>query len=378
MKILQVVTVFPPAVIYGGPSSVAAQQASALAGRGHSVTVATSDVLELRPIRQQEDIESELGSVNVLRFPAQVLRSHFSFVVARDLSSWLQECVESFDIVHVHLAREWIPVRAAQISLAKGVPTFLQPHGMLGRVDGVRYLIDTLWTRQLLERASGVLSLQEHEDNEIRRIAPDARIIELPNGIEPLRREDSWRVENLTDPVILFLARLHPRKRVLSFIEMASILRDRGVSAHYRVVGPDGGDLIKAHHLVRKRGLEDQVVFVGGLPSDAVAEEYLRSAVYVLPSVDEPFPMTVLEALSLGTPCVVTDTCFVAPQLIKSGAALVSSPDPEDLADAVGRILSDVGLAERLSAAGRRLIGEKLAVERVVDSLEMYYEGAHA
>ena len=182
----------------------------------------------------------------------------------------------------------------------------------------------------------------------------------------------------MTDPMILFLARLHPRKRVLSFIEMASILRDRGVSAQYRVVGPDGGDLVKARQLVRKRKLEDQVVFVGRLPSEAVPQEYLRSAVYVLPSVDEPFPMTVLEALALGTPCVVTDSCFVAPLLMKSGAALISSPGPEDLADAVGRILNDVELAEKLSAAGRHLINEKLTVERVADSLEMYYEGAHA
>ena len=99
---------------------------------------------------------------------------------------------------------------------------------------------------------------------------------------------------------------------------------------------------------------------------------------YVLPSVNEPFPMTVLEALSLGVPTVVTDTCFIAPMLEKNGAAVVSGPQPEVLAESVEAILREPGLAENLSRMGRRLAQTQFSSERVVDRLENYYRSAHA
>src|SRR5215204_3987437 len=156
MKILHIVTAFPPAVIYGGPSVVAAQQAESLVGRGHQVTVATSNILELKPVRFVGSYDTDLGGVEVEYFPSRVLYSHFPFIVSREFSTWLQRHVENFDVVHIHFAREWIPIRAAQIAVGKRIPTFLQTHGMLGRVDGVRGMIDRLWVKRMLESAAGV------------------------------------------------------------------------------------------------------------------------------------------------------------------------------------------------------------------------------
>jgi len=150
MNVLQVVTVFPPAVAYGGPSVVALQQAKSLAERGHGVTVATSDIQDLRPVRRMKEHEAWLDGVKVGYFPSRVLRPHFPFILSERLTRWLRTQAESFDVVHIHFAREWIPVRAAQISIGKELPTFLQPHGMLGRVDGVRSLIDRLWVKRVL------------------------------------------------------------------------------------------------------------------------------------------------------------------------------------------------------------------------------------
>ena len=119
------------------------------------------------------------------------------------------------------------------------------------------------------------------------------------------------------------------------------------------------------------------MTFVGSLQGEAVAREYRNSAVYVLPSVNEPYPMTVLEALSLGVPTVVTDTCFIAPMLENSGAAVVSGPQPEVLAGSVEAILREPGLAERLSCSGRKLAQTQFSSDRVVDRLENYYRSAH-
>jgi glycosyltransferase involved in cell wall biosynthesis len=378
MKILQVVTMFPPAVAYGGPSVIAAQQASALVKRGHQVTVATSNVLALKPLEFIRNRNTKLNGVDVEYFRSRVLRPHFSFIVSRDFSEWLRRHVGDFDVVHVHFGRHWMTVRAAQIAIGDRIPTFLQTHGMLGRVNGVRGLMDRLWVERILEESAGVFSYGQDENGEIRRITPAARLLELPNGVPLPAHAEAWTVANLSDPKVLFLARLHPRKRVLAFVEMARTLESRGVPARYRIVGPDEGDLTKAQRLVREYNLQDRVSFVGSLRGQAVAREYIGSSVYVLPSANEPWGMTVLEALSLGVPTVVTSTSAIAPMLQKNNAALVSPPEPERLADAVARILYEPALAENLSIEGRRLIKEELTVDRVAELLENYYGGASA
>jgi glycosyltransferase involved in cell wall biosynthesis len=384
VKVLHVVTVFRPATIYGGPSVVAAQQASKLAERGHHVTVAASNVLELRPRRFIERRAAELGGAQILYFPSRALRppgyggSRFPFIVSVALSRWLKKYVRSYDVVHVHFAREWVPVRAAQTSIDYGVPTFLQPHGMLGRVGGVRSLIDRLWVKRVLEGATAVFCLQHHETDEIEGITPCARTAELPNGIDLPATAERWTADNLADPTVLFVARLHPRKRVCAFVEMARILQGEGLAARYRIVGPDDGDLEEAQRLVRRYNLGDRVDFVGSLGTEAVAREYQNSAAYVLPAVNEPFPMTVLEALSQGVPTVVTDSCFIAPMLENNHAALVAGPQPEALAESVKTILSAPELAERLSCMGRRLVETQLSSSKLIERLESHYGGAHA
>jgi glycosyltransferase involved in cell wall biosynthesis len=378
VRILYAVTAFRPAVFYGGPSVGAARHAASAAERGHQVTVVTSNVLELKPVRFVDSHEPRLEGVDVRYFPSRVLRSHPAFIISTELSRWLQQHVKGYDIVHVSFTREWIPVRTAQIAIGKGVPTFLQPHGMLGRTDGVRGVIDQLWVKRLLEGATGVFSLQEQEDNELRNIARRARMLRLPNAVSLPPHTESWGVGNLVDPVVLFLARLHPRKRVLAFVEMARILRDQGVAARYRIVGPDGGDLVAAQRLVREYDLQDRITFVGSLPGEAVFQEYLNSAVYVLPAVNEPWGGTILEALGVGVPTVVTDTCFIAPTLEKSGAAMVSAPEPKALAESVERILREPGVAKLMSSAGRRFVRAQLTPAQVAELLESYYSDAHA
>ena len=104
-----------------------------------------------------------------------------------------------------------------------------------------------------------------------------------------------------------------------------------GVDARYVIVGHDAGDRAEAERRVSALGLSDAVSFAGGVPASEVAGWYEAADVYVLPAVDEPFPLTVLEAMRAGVPVVVTDRCGISSALERAGAALVSSPDPASL-----------------------------------------------
>lgn len=373
MKILVVCAVFHPATIYGGPSTVALQHAVGLARRGHAVTVVTSDIVSFSPRTHMAEQSRMVDGVKIHYFFARTPLPKFPMVYSLGLRLWLRRHVHEYDVVHVHFAREWIPLTAAQIALRAEVPLFLQPHGMLNRRDGVRTFLDNVLTKATLEAASAVLVLQSHERDVIAQIAPNARTEALPNGIGTASDAPRWQLQALEGKTVLFLARLHPRKRVLDFVEMARLLHQRGLGLRFRIVGPDGGDLYTAQQRVVDYGLTDAVEFVGPIPREAVADELTRAAIYVLPSVEEPFPMSVLEALSVGTPTVVTTRIHIRDLLERNGAAAVVAPNPEALAGAVERLVTKPDHAVTLSRQGRELVERELTMDSVLERLEAIY-----
>jgi len=368
-----VTTVFAPNAECGGPVTVAGQHARELASRGHEVTVFTSDLVAFSPRTHLGALECHDDGLTIRYFRSWAPRPRYPAVLAR-VAAGIRERAPRLDVVHIHFAREVIPASAAAATRSLGIPTVVQTHGMLGNVTGIRGIVDRLWVRRALENASVVLALQDHERRQLGRLAPAARIRILPNGI-PAGSPPVRAHRNGHDPkTVLFLARLHPRKRVLAFIEMARLLRDGGVDARYVVVGHDAGDRAQAERRVSVLGMSDVVSFAGGVPASEVAGWYESADVYVLPAVDEPFGLTVLEAMRAGVPCVVTNECGIADTLGHAGAALVADPEPGSLARGVMSILKDEGLARRLSDAGLTTTEHTFSLSSVVDRLYGYYE----
>jgi glycosyltransferase involved in cell wall biosynthesis len=110
--------------------------------------------------------------------------------------------------------------------------------------------------------------------------------------------------------------------------------------------------------VLRAEAAEKQIadrVFLTGPRADAWELMGAADAV-VLPSRGEGLPLTVLEALAIGTPLVATDVRGVR-GLVEDGrtALLVPPDDPQALAEALGRVLTDENLARRLVSQGRQL-----------------------
>jgi glycosyltransferase involved in cell wall biosynthesis len=232
-------------------------------------------------------------------------------------------------------------------------------------------IFDVLAVRRVLARAASVIAYKGVDDEALSIVSQGrASIRFLENGVT----QDLAPVEDgLRDPDVLFMARLHPRKRVLAFADMARILRERGINARFSVVGPDEGDLESFGRFIEANKLEEHVTYEGALPYAQVRERLRRSAVYVLPSVNEPFPVTVLEAMAVGTPCVITDSCGLAPYFREHEAGLVTDGASNSMADAVELLLVDSNLRESTMDNARRTIDEHFSISAVARTLEGYY-----
>jgi glycosyltransferase involved in cell wall biosynthesis len=117
----------------------------------------------------------------------------------------------------------------------------------------------------------------------------------------------------------------------------------------------DGPTVARVLEQVRDNGLENRISFVGDLDAAAVAVQYDRADVFVLPTLYEGYGMVVAEALARGLPVVSTATGAIL-DLVGTDAGIVVPPgDLPAFTDALSRVIADSGLRARLADGARRV-----------------------
>jgi glycosyltransferase involved in cell wall biosynthesis len=303
----------------------------------------------------------------------------FAGLLSGDMLRWLRAHGRSFDVAHLHLARDLIPLSAGWLLRRAGVPYAVQTHGMVtpDPRPSAR-LIDAVATLRTMHRATARFVLTDAERSAVGELLGDPDTTRhLPNGVEsPASARPGPRPGPASD--VLFLARLHPRKRVLDFAAAAERLLGEGLDATFSVVGPDEGDLAPLRAFLDERpALAGRLRYEGAMGHDEAMARMARAGVYVLPSVDEPFPMTLLEALALGVPSVCTTSCGLAPALAADGAALVVRPGVDGITDALRTLLSDDRRRREVSAAAIRTVRARFSLTAVGDQLVSTYAADH-
>src|SRR3954466_1219237 len=176
---------------------------------------------------------------------------------------------------------------------------------------------------------------------------------------------------------LLSVATLTPRKgHDLLFRALAS-LRDR--PWHLVCAGSCDRDRATAARLreqIRELRIGDRVDLLGDLDADALAIQYDRADLFVLPTLYEGYGMAVAEALARGLPVISTATGGIA-ELVGDAAGIVVAPgDVAAFAAALARVLDDASLRARL-AEGARLARNRLPTwDDTVSTIEAALAGS--
>jgi glycosyltransferase involved in cell wall biosynthesis len=176
-----------------------------------------------------------------------------------------------------------------------------------------------------------------------------------------------------TAPVAGSLAVLRPEKNLRSFVRAAAQVLHSLPAARFVIVG-DGPQRQELFQEIMLSGLEGRVVLAGW--RDDLPEVLSALDVAVLCSTDvETFPMAFLEAMAAGLPLVGTRVGGL-PEMILPGenGLLVEPGSTEELAQALGQVLSDPDRARRWGEASRRRVRQEFAVERMVQRYEALFE----
>jgi len=162
-------------------------------------------------------------------------------------------------------------------------------------------------------------------------------------------------------------ARLEPNKGIEYLIRACAALRQEGGNLILRIAG-DGPLRQDLAELASSLGIAPHVQFLG-LVNDMRA--FYRSLdVFVLPSLREGLPLTVLEAMATGLPVVATPVMGIV-EVIRDrvDGILVPTADTEGLRSAIRRLAKDYTMRERLGKNARLQVERQFALERVVSEV---------
>lgn len=368
MRILHVVTLVDDRSSYGGPLTVAINQCGELIRRGHDARILAGWV-------GNGPIPTDLEGVpaHLFRVRAVVPGMRFSGLLSLPMIAWLRRNAMTFDVAHLHMARDLVPLSAGTLLRLARVPYTTQTHGMvLPDARTSARVIDRLLTLRVLRQATARFVLTDQEDDAITSLlGARSSTVRLPNGIAV---HDGARTT--TEPLdVLFMARLHPRKRVMDFAHAAHALIQEGGNTRFSVVGPDDGDLPLLEKFVAAHpALEGRLSYEGTLPHDDAVPRLARAGVFVLPSINEPFPMALLEALAVGTPSICTTSCGVAEDLALDNAALVIEPGVAPLAAALRLLIESPARRLAMSITARQTARARYSMQTVGTQLLAAYQ----
>jgi glycosyltransferase involved in cell wall biosynthesis len=200
---------------------------------------------------------------------------------------------------------------------------------------------------------------------------PDAKIFDVPFAVDNARwmqvsasspeiRLATRRKYGLRDDavVVLFAAKFTARKKPDDVLRAAGMLRERGVEVDVFMVG--SGELeSELRALASALGLQ-RVIFPGFVNQSALPEVYAASDIFVLPSQNEPWALTVNEVMCAGLPVIVTEEVGCAPDLVRNGVNGYRYPagDVQALASHLESLATDTVARRRMGEASRQLIGD--------------------
>jgi glycosyltransferase involved in cell wall biosynthesis len=378
MRILQVIPSYLPATRYGGPIFSTHALSKALVKRGHEVQVYTTYGGQSPSSLPPATVE--LDGVTVKYFKSDLL-PRLSW--APELGRNLKREIHRFDIAHLQTVFLWPTWRAAHYARAWGVPYVISPRGMLVRdlIKRRNRTLKSAWIELFektnLRRAHAIHVTSSIEADELKALTlalPDIAVIE--NGVEPQQTVGSISPDVLEatkeTPYILFFGRLSWKKGIDTLLEAFASTK----TGYLVIAGTDDEGLsYKLRTAISELGIAHRVHIVARTISGADKDHLFRAArFFALTSVSENFANTVLEALAIGLPVVVTPGVGAAEIVLRAKGGLVVPKDATELGKAFEPLLASGSAAREMGERGRDYVLKNCSWDSVAAKMEALYQ----
>ena len=355
--------------------------AQSLSSTGIALDLITTLAGNHRTLTQPTGQWLQQGSYRLRYFPCLHYRD---FIFSRALLDWLSQNASNYDLVHTHTLFCPLVSWAARICHRQKIPYVITPHGMLepwafSSKAWKKKLYYQLIEEETLTQAAAIQGIASIEVNNF-GIYPFTTIKFLvPNGIrgQDFQRLPSPQVfysafpDTENKPLILFLARIDPKKGLDLLAPAFAQVKQKFPTAHLVVAGPDSiGFQSTAEKYFIQAGCREAVTFTGMLSGELKHSALAAAQVYVSPSYSEGFSMSVLEGMASGLPCVITTGCNF-PEA--ANVAKIVPVGQQQIAEALNWCLANPGEACAMGQKARQFIFEKYTWDKTARQMITVY-----
>ncbi|MCC2928735.1 N-acetyl-alpha-D-glucosaminyl L-malate synthase BshA [Bacillus sp. LBG-1-113] len=370
MKKLKIGITCYPSV--GGSGIIATELGKQLAEKGHEIHFITSSI-PFRLNTYHPNIhfhEVEVNQYAVFKYPP------YDLTLASKIAEVAER--ENLDIIHAHYALPHaVCAYLAKQMLKRSIGIVTTLHGtditVLGYDPSLKDLIR--FAIEASDRVTAVSSALAAETYDL--IKPEKKIETIYNFIDErvyLKKNTAAIKEKHgilpNEKVVIHVSNFRKVKRVQDVIHVFRNIAGK-TKAKLLLVG-DGPEKSVACELVRKYGLEKQVLMLGN--QDRVEELYSISDLKLLLSEKESFGLVLLEAMACGVPCIGTNIGGI-PEVIKNNVSgfLVDVGDVEAASAKAVRILEDEQLSKQFTEAAMEMLNNEFSSQKIVSQYEQIY-----
>ena len=363
---------------YGGPSVATLGMCRALNAAGLETLVATTDADGTGRLDVPLERSGFYDGISVVFFRRQFSES---YKWSGGLSAWLNIHAAEFDVAHIHAVFSHSSLAAGRACRRAGVPYIVRPLGTLDpwSVNRKRFrkrALLRLGADRLLRSAAAIHYTSADEQRLAESVIeglPTGVIV--PNGVDDAafvtpaaRRRDA--------PGLLCLGRLDEKKGLDLVIRSFHVLAGDDRLHDWRLhLAGDG----RAPFVARLRALAasgpgaSRITFHGWVAGEAKADLLRQASVFVLPSQQENFGISVAEALAASVPVIITRGVNLAADVEGAGAGWLVDRSVEALTGLLRRVMSDPIELEHRGRAGR-LMAERFRWPAIAKELIAMYE----
>jgi glycosyltransferase involved in cell wall biosynthesis len=227
------------------------------------------------------------------------------------LSKALRDAALSADVIHNHGLWLIPNVSAGAAAASRRTPLVMSPRGMLAPAAlafsrGRKRAFWALLQGPAVRGAACIHATSEQEYEEIRSFGLTNPVAIIPNGIDLPELPTQWTTGPAPERIVLSLGRIHPKKGLARLVHAWSKVDAGCPGWRLKIVGsPEAGHDNELRALAMALGLT-RVSIEGPVYGEAKTAAYREADLFVLPTLNENFGLTVAEALAAGTPAIST------------------------------------------------------------------------
>ena len=292
----------------------------------------------------------------------KILFSPFGNSFSPSIFRTLLKIKDDYDLIHAHSHLSFSTIMASLVRKIGGPPLIITSHGIMSASTPDWFNMFYMKTvgKWTLRSADKIICYTQMEKNKLAHMLKIdcEKIRVIPNGIDTdlfHPDEGSYKKKSLSNEIsILWVGRFVRGKGVEYIVHAAKILVREFPNLKILLVG-DGPLKSEIEGLIGNFGLEKNITIKENIANENMPEIYQKSDIFVLSSLNEGVPKTLLEAMACGKPVIVSEFPHLA-ELIKNTGLTFPKGDVNSLVNKIIKLIKNKELAENLGKNGRNKV----------------------